>query len=181
MCLADNDWPNSLAVQQDGASMKRRISPLQAMVMAGICSAFSAAFTSAAQETQPAPSEEADPEAVPDLEDAPDTVAAAVALLTLVSAIDEEATVTPTGATFDVDGTQVEKNMISLGIPRRAWEFTSLSNERDRPSLAIPKAQASGLEVAGNETVGCGRKECQDQGQERRVHGASCGVGTESG
>ena len=32
--------------------------------------------------------------------------------------------------------------MISLGFPRRAWEFTSLSNERDRPSLAIPKAQA---------------------------------------
>jgi hypothetical protein len=29
-----------------------------------------------------------------------------------------------------------------LGYPRRAWEFTSLSNERDRPSLAIPKAQA---------------------------------------
>lgn len=85
--------------------MKRRISPLQAMVMAGICAAFSAAFTSAAQETQLAPSEEADPEAVPDLEDAPDTVVAAVALLTLVSAIDEEATVTPTGATFDVDGT----------------------------------------------------------------------------
>jgi len=43
--------------------------------------------------------------------------------------------------TFDVDGTQVEKAMISLGYPRRAWEFTSLSNERDRPSLAIPKAQ----------------------------------------
>ncbi|MEC7291679.1 MAG: hypothetical protein VXW22_16485, partial [Pseudomonadota bacterium] len=85
--------------------MKRRISPLQAMVIAGICAAFSAAFTSAAQGTQPAPSEEADPEAVPDLEDAPDTVVAAVALLTLVSAIDEEATVTPTGATFDVDGT----------------------------------------------------------------------------
>ncbi len=44
--------------------------------------------------------------------------------------------------TMDNDGTQVEKAMISLGFPRRAWEFTSLSNERDRPSLAIPKAQA---------------------------------------
>ncbi|NNE93395.1 MAG: DUF1553 domain-containing protein [Verrucomicrobiales bacterium] len=44
--------------------------------------------------------------------------------------------------TMDNDGTQVEKNMISFGFPRRAWEFTSLSNERDRPSLAIPKAQA---------------------------------------
>ncbi|MCP5541658.1 MAG: DUF1553 domain-containing protein [Akkermansiaceae bacterium] len=43
--------------------------------------------------------------------------------------------------TMDNDGTQVEKAMTSLGFPRRAWEFTSLSNERDRPSLAIPKAQ----------------------------------------
>lgn len=43
---------------------------------------------------------------------------------------------------MDIDGTQVESTMISLGYPRRAWEFTSLSNERDRPSLAIPKAQA---------------------------------------
>jgi hypothetical protein len=44
--------------------------------------------------------------------------------------------------TMDNDGTQSESAMISLGYPRRAWEFTSLSNERDRPSLAIPKAQA---------------------------------------
>lgn len=43
---------------------------------------------------------------------------------------------------MDIDGTQVESTMISLGIPQRAWEFTSLSNERDRPSLAIPRAQA---------------------------------------
>ncbi len=44
--------------------------------------------------------------------------------------------------TFDADGTQQARIMISLGYPRRAWEFTSLSNERDRPSLALPKAQA---------------------------------------
>jgi hypothetical protein len=44
--------------------------------------------------------------------------------------------------TMDNDGTQSAAAMISLGHPRRAWEFTSLSNERDRPSLAIPKAQA---------------------------------------
>jgi len=44
--------------------------------------------------------------------------------------------------TMDNDGTQRESTMISLGHPRRAWEFTSLSNERDRPSLAFPKAQA---------------------------------------
>jgi hypothetical protein len=44
--------------------------------------------------------------------------------------------------TMDNDGTQSQNAMISLGLPRRAWEFTSMSNERDRPSLAIPKAQA---------------------------------------
>jgi hypothetical protein len=29
-----------------------------------------------------------------------------------------------------------------LGVPRRAWEFTSLSNERDRPALSLPNAQS---------------------------------------
>ncbi|NOX98479.1 MAG: DUF1553 domain-containing protein [Verrucomicrobia bacterium] len=43
--------------------------------------------------------------------------------------------------TFDADGTQQAKTMISLGYPQRAWEFASLSNERDRPSLALPRAQ----------------------------------------
>ena len=44
--------------------------------------------------------------------------------------------------TFDPDGRRPATTMISLGFPRRAWQFTSLSNERDRPSLAFPKAQA---------------------------------------
>ena len=44
--------------------------------------------------------------------------------------------------TFDPDGRRPAKTMISLGFPRRAWELASLSNERDRPSLALPKAQA---------------------------------------
>jgi hypothetical protein len=42
---------------------------------------------------------------------------------------------------FDIDGGRAITSMLSLGNPRRAWEFTSLSNERDRPSLALPKAQ----------------------------------------
>jgi hypothetical protein len=29
-----------------------------------------------------------------------------------------------------------------MGEPQRAWEMTALSNERDRPSLALPRAQA---------------------------------------
>lgn len=44
--------------------------------------------------------------------------------------------------TFDPDGRRAADAMISLGRPNRAWMFASLSNERDRPSLSLPKAQA---------------------------------------
>ncbi len=44
--------------------------------------------------------------------------------------------------TFDGDGHQAAASMITLGRPQRAWEFATLSNERDRPSLALPRAQA---------------------------------------
>ena len=43
---------------------------------------------------------------------------------------------------LDVDGGRDMKNSISLGKPRRAWQFASTSNERDRPSLALPRVQA---------------------------------------
>ncbi len=43
---------------------------------------------------------------------------------------------------LDLDGGRDLKNSISLGVPRRAWEFGSTSNERDRPSLALPRVQA---------------------------------------
>jgi hypothetical protein len=44
--------------------------------------------------------------------------------------------------TFDPDGRRPATTMISLGCPKRAWMFASLSNERDRPSLSLPRAQA---------------------------------------
>lgn len=44
--------------------------------------------------------------------------------------------------TFDPDGRRPSSNRISLGIPHRAWMFASLANERDRPSLNLPRAQA---------------------------------------
>lgn len=44
--------------------------------------------------------------------------------------------------TFDPDGRRPATTMISLGVPKRAWMFASLSNERDRPSLSLPRAQA---------------------------------------
>jgi len=34
------------------------------------------------------------------------------------------------------------RQFLNMGTPRRAWEMTALSNERDRPSLALPRAQA---------------------------------------
>jgi mono/diheme cytochrome c family protein len=53
-----------------------------------------------------------------------------------------------TGAPFrleevslDVDGARDLNNSITLGKPRRAWMLTSTSNERDRPSLSLPRIQ----------------------------------------
>lgn len=42
---------------------------------------------------------------------------------------------------IDVDGSRAQNVSISLGVAERAWQFTSLSNERDRPSLSLPAAQ----------------------------------------
>ncbi|MFI4874701.1 MAG: DUF1553 domain-containing protein, partial [Blastopirellula sp. JB062] len=41
---------------------------------------------------------------------------------------------------IDLDGSRPASNSIDFGVPSRAWEFVSLSNERDRPSLALPFA-----------------------------------------
>lgn len=43
---------------------------------------------------------------------------------------------------LDIDGSRDLGNSISLGRPRRSWMLTSTSNERDRPSLALPRIQA---------------------------------------
>jgi hypothetical protein len=42
---------------------------------------------------------------------------------------------------IDVDSGRAETQSISLGMPTRAWQFTSLSNERDRPALSLPASQ----------------------------------------
>ncbi len=44
--------------------------------------------------------------------------------------------------TLDLDGRRAASSFLNLGVPRRAWEFTSLSNERDRPALSMPVAQS---------------------------------------
>jgi hypothetical protein len=42
---------------------------------------------------------------------------------------------------IDTDGARPPTSSLNLGEPTRAWQFASLSNERDRPSLALPFAQ----------------------------------------
>jgi hypothetical protein len=43
---------------------------------------------------------------------------------------------------LDPDGRRPVTEFLNLGTPRRAWEFTSTSNERDRPALALPVVQS---------------------------------------
>lgn len=45
-------------------------------------------------------------------------------------------------ASLDIDGHRDQGSSIDLGQPRRAWMLTSTSNERDRPSLSLPRIQA---------------------------------------
>ena len=42
---------------------------------------------------------------------------------------------------IDIDGARPPTLSLHLGEPRRAWMFSATSNERDRPSLALPFAQ----------------------------------------
>ncbi len=44
--------------------------------------------------------------------------------------------------TLDTEGRRPESSFLNLGAPVRAWQFCSLSNERDRPALALPAAQS---------------------------------------
>lgn len=44
--------------------------------------------------------------------------------------------------TLDVEGTLPASRFLNFGFPQRSWEFTTLANERDRPSLALPRVQA---------------------------------------
>lgn len=43
---------------------------------------------------------------------------------------------------LDVNGRRETGNSLNLGVPRRAWMLASLSNERDRLSLTLPRVQA---------------------------------------
>lgn len=43
---------------------------------------------------------------------------------------------------LDIDSVRALQNSITLGQPERAWMLASTSNERDRPSLSLPRIQA---------------------------------------
>jgi len=43
---------------------------------------------------------------------------------------------------LDIDSVRVSRNSITLGKPTRAWMLASTSNERDRPSLSLPRITA---------------------------------------
>ncbi|MCA9057682.1 MAG: DUF1553 domain-containing protein, partial [Planctomycetaceae bacterium] len=44
--------------------------------------------------------------------------------------------------TLDPEGRRPESTFLNLGKPTRAWQFCSMSNERDRPALALPVSQS---------------------------------------
>jgi hypothetical protein len=44
---------------------------------------------------------------------------------------------------IDPVGSRLEVSSINLGRPERAWQFTTMGNERDRPSLSLPAAQTA--------------------------------------
>ncbi len=44
--------------------------------------------------------------------------------------------------TFDPEGRRTASTFLNLGNPSRSWELIGLANERDRPALALPRAQS---------------------------------------
>ncbi len=70
--------------------------------------------------------------------------------------------------TFDPEARQNSRDQSNLGVPRRAWEFTSLSNERDRPALAKPKAQ-----MYADVLVAFGWRESRPEPKSTRDHDAN--------
>ena len=44
--------------------------------------------------------------------------------------------------TLDNDARSGAKDFLNLGYAHRAWQFTGLSNDRDRPALSMPRTQA---------------------------------------
>ena len=69
---------------------------------------------------------------------------------------------------FDPEARQNPKDHNNLGTPRRSWQFTSLSNERDRPALAKPRAQ-----VIADVLAAFGWRESRPEPRSTRDHDAN--------
>jgi len=87
--------------------MQRRTKSLQSLLLAGACLMLAVPVIASAQSADPSPTDDAVPETLPDPEAAPPSVGAAIELLKIVTAIDEDASLTANGASFTVDGTPV--------------------------------------------------------------------------
>jgi len=70
--------------------------------------------------------------------------------------------------TQDPECRQPGKDHGHLGVPRRAWEFAGLSNERDRPALAKPRAQ-----VVTDVLAAFGWRESRTEPRSTRDHDAN--------
>ena len=100
----------------------------------------------AAQEVDPAPSEETAPESDPAPEEVPESIAAAANMLALIMAIDEDARLTGNGATFTLDDTTV--TFIVDVNANRMRLFSQIS-----PSDALSGAQLRRLMQANFDTA----------------------------
>jgi mono/diheme cytochrome c family protein len=71
--------------------------------------------------------------------------------------------------TFVHDGRRAVSNRLTLGMPTRAWMFASLANERDRPSLNLPRAQAVADVLAAFGWTGARQKPIAERESEPHV------------
>ncbi len=71
--------------------------------------------------------------------------------------------------TFVHDGRRAVSNRLTLGRPTRAWMFASLNNERDRPSLALPRARAVADVLEAFGWTGSRQRPITDRGSDPNV------------
>jgi hypothetical protein len=70
---------------------------------------------------------------------------------------------------LDLDSVRAMESSITLGKPRRAWMLASTSNERDRPSLSLPRIQAVATLMESFGWRGARQDTVQSRDQENNV------------
>lgn len=71
--------------------------------------------------------------------------------------------------TFVHDGRRDVSNRLTLGRPSRSWMFASLNNERDRPSLSLPRARVAADVLEAFGWTGSRQKPITDRGTDPNV------------